>query len=95
MNTWEKACDDNRKQTEFVKSYVLEHFGPEPGDPAAAQSEALEAFRKSMSYDFRLLKAEELFGILDRQEDNGSFVLDIKAAREEHANSMLPKVEEN
>ena len=37
----------------------------------------------------KLLTAEELYGILNQPEDEGSFVLDLKVAREERAEQIL------
>jgi len=36
-----------------------------------------------------LLSAEQLFGVLDRPEDNGHFALDIEAARNERSHAIL------
>jgi hypothetical protein len=40
------AGDEMAEQAEFVKQYMLQHFGESPADPEMAQSEALEAFWK-------------------------------------------------
>lgn len=49
-DTWEKACEENRKENEFVRAYIREHFGPSPIDPEVAQSEALKAYWESLGY---------------------------------------------
>ncbi|GMA58014.1 hypothetical protein GCM10025858_25170 [Alicyclobacillus sacchari] len=37
----------------------------------------------------KLLTANELYGFFDKPEDNGDFVLDLKAAREERTEEIL------
>jgi len=39
----------------------------------------------------KLLTADELFGILNQPEDDGQFVLDLEAAREERAEELVRK----
>lgn len=44
--------EENRKQNEFVKKYMLEHFGEKPKDMALANSDALKAYYKSQGFTF-------------------------------------------
>lgn len=46
------AWEENRKQTEFVQVYILEHFGADPDDPVQAHSDALEAYWESRGFKF-------------------------------------------
>jgi len=39
----------------------------------------------------KLLSGDELFGGFDKPEDDGNFVLDLKAAREERAEELVRK----
>lgn len=42
----------NEKQNDFVKDYIMKHFGENPSDVVFAQSEALDAYWKSEGLDF-------------------------------------------
>ncbi|NBD28384.1 hypothetical protein [Paenibacillus glycinis] len=46
------AWEENRKQTAFVQAYIQEHFGADPDDIIQAQSDALEAYWKSLGFEF-------------------------------------------
>lgn len=46
------AWEENRKQTEFAQAYIQEHFGADPDDIIQAQSDALEAYWKSLGFEF-------------------------------------------
>lgn len=52
MDSWERAGEENRKQNEYVVSYIQEHFGLDPDDPVAATSEALKAYYRSICLKF-------------------------------------------
>jgi len=53
------AWEEERKEHAFVQAYILEHFGAEPDDIMQAQSDALEAYWKSIG--FELSQEEETF----------------------------------
>lgn len=44
--------EENQKQNQFVKAYILKHFGEHPADPEVATSEALTAYWESLGYKF-------------------------------------------
>lgn len=51
-SNWDLIGEENRKQNEFVKVYILKHFGSQPVDPVAAYSDALSAYWESLGYKF-------------------------------------------
>lgn len=52
VDNWPIIAAENRRQSDFVNAYILEHFGEFPSDPIEAQSAALAAFYKSIGADF-------------------------------------------
>lgn len=46
------AEGENAKMSQFIDAYILKHYGKDPKDPEAAQSEALAAYYDQEGYQF-------------------------------------------
>lgn len=77
--------EENRKQNEFVTSYILEHFGERPADIVQAQSDALDAYWKSQGLVFgtdeeTFIIPGEIYTEIERNSDSETFLIDDKEA---------------
>ena len=62
--SWEEISKENRIKNEFIKAYILTHFGESVGDEMLAMSDALKAFYKLQGFHFT--SDEETFILPDK-----------------------------
>lgn len=50
--SWEEISEENHEKNEFIKSYILTHFGEFVEDEILAMSDALKAFYRLKGFHF-------------------------------------------
>lgn len=61
--SWEEISKENHEKNEFIKSYILTHFGESVEDEILAMSDALNAFYRFKGFHFE--SEEETFILPD------------------------------
>lgn len=50
--SWEEVSKENHEKNEYIKAYILTHFGNSIEDEAQAMSDALDAYYKYKGFNF-------------------------------------------